>query len=342
MKIKARAQQLAQTGKSLRMWRPNMPTLSDRHAVVGEIGPTHLRFAVADIDELAMDHYVNFRTAEFDSIELAIDAYLTSLQDRPARMSLAVAGDVAGGQARLLHHPWSFTAKQLHDAFSIPTVSLMRDIEAVCRSVPLLTQHDLLRIGEAMPPRVGPKAILLVERDVEAAAAVPVGPGWKAVLGRAGDISFGAEDGDELLVLNSIRRGPGRMVLRNVLTSTGLAGVYDALRQHAGLSASAWGVSEIIEAASLEEPDPHARETLQRFATWLGRLAGDLAAAYGAEGGLYLAGSLPNDLRNVLTEGTFAASFMAAGGPAGFASTVPVHIVTASNVALRGAALALS
>ncbi|WP_064713613.1 glucokinase [Rhizobium bangladeshense] len=319
-----------------------MPTLSDRHAIVGEIGPTHLRFAVADIDELAMDHYVNFRTADFDSIELAVNAYLTSLQDRPARMSLAVAGDIAGGHARLFHRPWSFTAKQLQDAFSIPTVSLMRDIEAVSRSVPLLTQHDLLQIGGAISPPVGPKAILLVERDVEVAAAVPVGPGWSVLLGRAGDISFGAEDGDELLALDSMRRGPGRIALRNVLTSTGLSGLYDALRQHAGLTASAWGVSEIIEAASLEEPDPHARETLQRFAAWLGRFAADLAAAYGAEGGLYLAGSMPNDLRDVLTEGTFAASFMAAGGPTGFASTVPVHVVTASNVALRGAALALS
>ncbi|MBX5135339.1 hypothetical protein HJB80_22195 [Rhizobium lentis] len=319
-----------------------MPMLSDRHAIVGEIGPTHLRFAVADIDELAMDHYVNFRTADFDSIELAVDAYLTSLQDRPAKMSLAVAGDIAGGHARLFHRPWSFSAKQLQNAFSIPTVSLMRDIEAVSRSVPLLTQHDLLQIGAAISPRVGPKAILLVERDVEVAAAVPVGPGWGTLLGRAGDISFGAEDGDELLVLDIMRRGPARITLRNVLTSTGLASLHDALRQHAGLGASTWGVSEIIEAASAEEPDPYASETLRRFTTWLGRFAGDLAAAYGAEGGLYLAGSLPNDLRNVLTEGTFTASFTAAGGPSGVASTVPVHIVTASNVALRGAALALS
>lgn len=318
-----------------------MPILSDRHAVVGEISPTNLRFAVADIDELTMDHYVNFRTGDFASIELAVNAFLTSLPHRPARMSLAVAGDVAEGRAQLFHSPWSFTATQLQDTFSIPIVNLMRDIEAVSRAVPVLGQHDLLQVGEASP-RIGPKAVMLVERDIETAITIPADHGLMIACGRAGDISFGAEDEDELLVINSMRRGPGRMTLRNLLTSTGLAALHDALRQHAGLNASGWQASQIVEAALLEEPDPHARQALYRFVSWLGRLGGDLTAVYGAAGGLYLVGNLPNALRDFLTDGTFSASFTASGGPSGFTSVVPVHIVTASNVALRGAALALS
>lgn len=319
-----------------------MSTLSDRHAIVGEIGPTHLRFAVTDVDELTMDHYVNFRTGDFDSIELAIDAYLASLPARPVRMSLAVAGDVSKGQARLFHTPWSFTIKQLQDAFSIPEVNLMRDIEAVATCVPLLAPHDLLQVLGTGSLQLGPKAIALVERDIEVAIAVPTALGWAAACGRAAEMSFGAEDEEELLIVNIMRRGPGRISLGKVLTSTGLAALHEALRFHAGMNASGWSASEIVEAAVLDEPDPYASEALRRFATWLGRFAGDIAAAYGAAGGVYLVGSVPNDLRDLLAEAAFATSFMAAGGASGFASTVPVYIVKSSDVGLRGAALALS
>ncbi|WP_454854565.1 glucokinase [Rhizobium binxianense] len=319
-----------------------MLTLSDRHAIVGEIGSIHLRFAVADIDELTMDHYVNFRTGDFDSIELALNAYLTSLPARPARMSLAVAGDVAEGHARLFHLPWSFTGKRLQDAFSIPVVNLMRDIEAVSRCVPLLAQHELLRVGGTVPSRAGPKAIALVERDIEAAIALPTDRGWTTACGRVGDMSFGAADDDELLVIGTMRSERGGTALGSILTSTGLAALHDALRLRAGLEASGWNASEIVAAASLDEPDSYAKEAIRRFAIWLGRFAGDLVAAYGAAGGVYMVGSVPNDMRDFLTDGTFAASFTAAGGPSGLASTVPVYIVTASNVGLRGAALALS
>ncbi|MBX4963439.1 glucokinase [Rhizobium binae] len=319
-----------------------MSILSDRIAIVGEIGPTHSRFAVADIDETTMDHYVVLRTDDFDTIELIIDAYLDSLPHRPGRLSLAVAGDVVDGQARLFHRPWNFKAKQLQGAFSLQSVNLMRDIEAVSLSVPLLAQHDLLPICGTASAQTGPKAIALVERDIEAAVAIPNARSWTTVCGRAGDISFGAEDEEELLIINSLRSGQTRIGLRSLLTSIGFAALHDALRIRAGLNLSGWNVHQIVEASELDEPDPYARQTLQRFVTWLGRFAGDLAAVYGATGGVYLVGGLANDLRGVLTEGAFAASFKAAGGPSGFTSTASVHLVTASNTSLRGAALALS
>ncbi len=319
-----------------------MPTPLDRHAIVGEIGATHLRLAIADIDELTTDHYVNFRTNEFASIELALNAYLTSLPSRPARMSLAVAGAVADGEARLFHSAWSFSETRLKDAFSIPVVHLMRDIEAISLCAPLLTQHELLQVAGAVSTPPGPKAVILVERDIEAAIAVPTNAGWKVLCGRAGDMSFGAVDGDELYLINSMRAGSARISLRNILTFAGLSALYDALRLRSGLISSGWNASDIIAAALADEPDPHAQEALHRYATWIGRLAGDLASAYGASGGVYLVSSLTAQLRDFLADENVAASFIAGGGPSGFASTVPLYIVSAQNSALRGAALALS
>ena len=314
----------------------------DRHAIVGEIGPTHLRLAIADIDELTMDHYVNFRTDEFASIELALNAYLTSLPDRPTRMGLAVAGTVADGEAHLFHSPWTFSERRLQDAFSIPVVHLMRDIEAISLCVPLLAQHELLRVAGAASMGAGPKAVILAERDIEAAITVPTAPDWTVQCGWAGDISFRAGDEDELHLINYTHTGSGSIALKNILTFAGLAALYDALKSRSGLHPSGWNASDVVAAALLDEPDPHAREALQRYAIWLARFAGDLASAYGASGGVYLVSSLSAQLRDFLTDSNAAASFTSAGGPSGFTSTVPLYIVTASNAALRGAAQALS
>lgn len=317
-----------------------MATRLDRHAIVGEIGSTHLRFAVADVDELTMDHYVNFRTADFHSVEQALNAYLKSLSHRPARASLAVAGHVTEDRAHVCRLSWTFTREQLQEALSIPVVNLISDINAVSLSIPLLAQHELVQIGGIAPPHLGPKAVVLVEKDIEAAITIPVGQEWKVICGRAGDISFGAEDEDELRLMESMRPGSGRMTLRGILTSTGLATLHNALRARAGLERSGWNASEIMAAASLEQ-DPLAIEALKRFAVWLGRFAGDLATACGAVNGVYLVGCLPNDILDFLTNGPFRGSFVAAGGQSGLASNIPLYIVTASNAGLRGAALAL-
>lgn len=318
-----------------------MPMLSDRHAVVGEIGPGHLRFAVADIDELVIDHYVNFKTSDFDSIEVALDAYFKSLPGQPGKISLAVAGDVSDNQARISHLPWTFSARELQNAFAVPSVRLMRDIDAVSSCVPTLPPHELVKLTSPSP-QSGPKGVVLLDRDLEAAMVAPHQHGWTVLHGRVGEMSFGADSNEELLLVQAMRHGIGRIALKRVLTSTGLTALYDALRLRSGLDAPSWSAFDIARAALSAEPDPIAHDALRHFANWLARFAGDLAAAYGAEGGIYLSGSLAIELREILRSEAFVESFSAAGGPDGFTSNVPVYLVTATNLALRGAALAIS
>lgn len=318
-----------------------MSTSSDRNAVVGEITSSHLRFAIADVDEMTLDHYVQFRTGDFKSFEQALTAYLSSLSERPTRMSLAIAGIVEEGHAHLPRLHWNLTARQLQAAFSIPAIKLMSHVEAVSRCVPLLSQHELLKIGAGSSP-TQPKAIAVVQEDIETAVAVASGRDWVVLPGRAGEMSFGAQDEDELVIFNVLRNGQNRTVVGNVLTSSALALLHEELRIGAGLDRSGWGVIEIIGAASGDSQDPFAARAVHHFINWLGRFVRDLAAVYGAGGGVYLAGDLIKDLQGFLVDGRFAAPPGPVARPSSAASPIPIYIVKPSNIAMRGAALASS
>ena len=69
-----------------------------RTAIAGEVGPTHVRFALIDMDELRLDHFVNFRCGDFTSIEQALASYLRSL---PAHPAWAAAGTLHAGTWRV-------------------------------------------------------------------------------------------------------------------------------------------------------------------------------------------------------------------------------------------------
>ncbi|RYG93547.1 MAG: hypothetical protein EON57_19850, partial [Alphaproteobacteria bacterium] len=80
---------------------------------------------------------------------------------------------------------------------------------------------------------------------------------------------------------------------------------------------------------------------LQVMASWLGRMAGEVALLYGAGDGLYLAGGLPANIVPALQTGHFEQAFLGTGARADYLRHVPVRIVKmAADAAMRGAALA--
>jgi glucokinase len=84
-----------------------------------------------------------------------------------------------------------------------------------------------------------------------------------------------------------------------------------------------------------------AEETVQRFCAILGSVCGDFALAYGAAGGVYLAGGVAPRLADALNGGGFRAAFEDKGRFAGYLAAIPTRLVTHPYLALLGAARAL-
>lgn len=310
---------------------------SDRHAIVGEIGSHHLRFAIADIDELTIDHLVNFKAGDFSSVQQALFAYLKSLAKYPKIASLAIAGSIEKDRAHIANLSRTFTGKELEAALDLDSVTLIADIDAIARATELLGRHDVRKIAGTSALADKPRAVISLGEKLEAAIAVPGGGKWSVLPSRAGGMFLGAADEEDLWLLEQVRQEVGGTSAGSILTSAGMVALSGAISRQAGATGRYSTVAAIL-AAACKEKEPSAVDTLKRFGLWLGRFSNDFVLATGAEGGLYLAGEMPTRLLEVLSKDTFEA----ASGNAAYSSTTPVYVITALNTALRGAAMAIA
>ena len=314
-----------------------MSMSSARRAIVGEIGSHHLRFAVADVDELTMDHLVNFKTEDFTSVQQALFSYLKSLGAPPKVVSLAIAGSVEGDRAHVFNSRLTLSKKELQSALSLDRVEVATDAEAIAKVTELLSAHDLHQIAGAIQTGGGPRAVAIIGEGVRTAIAVSGGQKDIILSTRAGDMSFGAVDEDDRWFVEQMQEDSGGRTAGSLLSVDGLMALYNAASRQAGTSRSCSTVQEILTAAS-KHGDPLAIIALERYALWLARFSSDVTLATGARGGVYLAGDLPAKLVRFLDGGAFKATFEAARAMSG----VPVYVVTSLSASLRGAAMAIA
>jgi glucokinase len=121
-----------------------------------------------------------------------------------------------------------------------------------------------------------------------------------------------------------------------------LAALYGALAARANVQGKSSGARQIA-AAGLSGEDPVATRALQIMATWLGRVAGDIALVHGARGGLYIGGGLVANIVPALQTGHFREAFESRGQRSDYIAKVPVKVIkTAADAGLRGAAIAMA
>jgi glucokinase len=306
-----------------------------RQAIVGDIGHTNIRFAVADIDELTISNFGYLSTAMFSGPGEALRAYLRSIPERPPIVSIAVAGAVNGEAAGLSHLDWSFTADDIRSVIDA-RVHLTNGFEALALLLPHLDAHDVHRINGGEVRAGAPRVVLGPGTTMEAAALLPTAGRAIAVSGRAGAISFACHDQAELALLGEMRPAQPFVAVDDVLSSGGLVELERVLSKR---SMGARSTAANIVKAALVHHEPAAQGALRQFAVWLGGFAGDMALLYGAAGGVYIAGGMMPAMLETLSDGAFRAAFEAKGAAGAFLAEVPIHVITAPDACLRGAAL---
>ena len=312
-----------------------------RQALVGAFGARYVSLAIADIDELTVSNFALLSAADFEQPMQAVERYLATIPRCPNKVSLALAGTVEGDAATFTHRNWKVSRNDVKAATGADHVCLINDIEASALMLPNLSAYDLqeLSAGAAVP--YGNKALLMAGAAVGIAGLVRADKEWVPVVGEGGFLRFvlTREDLAEL--------GPGFLAERyvacdDVFTGAGLVALYDALVAKAKTKAKSSGARQ-ISAHGLSGEDPVAARALQIIATWLGRVAGDVALLYGARGGLYLGGGLVANIIPALQTGHFREAFESRGDRSAYIARLPVKVIkTAADAGIRGAAIAMA
>ena len=316
-------------------------SVNSRQALVGDVGGTNARFAVADLDEMTISHFASFRCAMFPSLPAAIKAYLRTIPLRPSTTSIAIAGPVSGDVVHLTNLSWSSTLDELRAAAETMHIRIINDFEALALSLPHLHPGDLHQIGGEEPVGGAAKAVLGPGTGLGVAGLVPSPSGRIAMPSEGGHISFAAEDEAELAIVDRMMRGKGHVSCERLISGPGLARAYQALAETNGAVAEPRSAADIVERA-LSRSDTPAEEALGYFVRWLGRFAGDVALLFGARGGIYLGGGIAPKILDALTTGAFRTSFQSKGRLSPYLEPIPVYVIKAPDAGLRGAAAALA
>ena len=316
--------------------------LIETTALVGDIGGTNARFAIARLGagRPELSEPVKLAHAGMAGPNAAVEAFLEQTgEQRPAHVAIAVAGPVDDGRADFTNLPWSLSEPALHeDGFE--TAVLLNDFEALAWATPALAADETVSIGPELEPE--PDAPMLVVgpgTGFGGALAVPLGGQWKALSAEPGHMGLAPSDACEVEIWKRLAT-EGRVSVETLVCGPGLKRLHRVLAEIDGRPVEALEPADISTRALAG--DACCRATMDRFCGLLGSVAGDLALASGARGGVYLVGGMARGIEALLLDGPFRKRFEAKAPMDDYLARVPTRLIRRKHTALLGAAMALS
>jgi glucokinase len=230
--------------------------------------------------------------------------------------------------------PIELDTRQLAQAGSSRKALLLNDFEAVAHCLPALAVADLRPHG-GITGGAGTRLALGAGTGLGVAAWLPGGGGVVAA-GEGGHIRLAPGNAREAALLARLADTEGFVSAEHLLSGPGL------LRLHRVLSVEAGQPPECADAAAVWQQwlagNVIARNAVALFTTLLGRYAGDLALAFGATGGVYLAGGIVPGWGEHFDTARFREGFEAKGDFRSYVAAIPSFTVLHPQPALLGMA----
>lgn len=302
---------------------------------VADIGGTNCRVAIVDAPGDAPRSIKRMSTTGETSCEAALARVLAETGARPQAALLAVAGPVIGQGAELTNAGWSFDGPSLLAALGVSQGLLLNDFEALATCLPVLSKTDIAPICGGIPAN-GTRLILGPGTGFGAAALVGREGRYTILPTEAGHMELGPVTDDEFALWPLIERLHGRVTIESVLSGAGLARLDAALRAQAGTAALCADGAAVSSRADVG--DATALAAIRLFGRLLARVAGDLALACKATGGVFIAGGIAPKLMQHFDIAEMAHAFSHKPPMEALMHDLPLSIVTGPDLAERGLA----
>ncbi|WP_115049514.1 glucokinase family protein [Xanthomonas arboricola] len=311
--------------------------------IAADVGGTHVRvghLAQAGNAAIALSQYRSYRCAEHASLDAILADYLQQRRDVAAVVIASAGVALDDGSFISNNLPWTISPGRIRAALAVPGVHLVNDFEAVAYAAPLMEQHAVLHLS-GPPPRharaTGPILVVGPGTGLGAAVWIDARPRAIVLATEAGQVALASNDPMELQLLRILLRGERYLPLEHVLSGPGLLRLYNAACELHGATPR-HRLPAAITHAALHENDALARECLQVFCAVLGSAVGDMALAYGAAGGIYLAGGILPTVGPFLQNSAFRERFLAKGRMRAMLERIPVKLVEHGQLGVLGAA----
>jgi glucokinase len=262
------------------------------------------------------------------------------------RACFAVAGPVTSEdgrqQARLTNLPWRIDSTELAHALHLSRVKVINDFEAVGYGIDGLDRDSLVVLQEAPAALGAPRVVIGAGTGLGVAMLHRCGDHYEVHATEAGHMDYAPCCQEQEDLLAWLRKRYGRVSYERVVSGMGIEDIYRYLAESAGEEEDELlRAADIPAAVSLAaEKNPLAARALDIFVASYGSVAGNLALATLAQGGVYIAGGIAPKILPRMVEGRFLQAFNEKGRMSRITRGLPVQVITNPKVGLIGAALA--
>lgn len=310
--------------------------------LIGDIGGTNARFALASDDRVGFAKPLTLKCADFASSVAAIRHYLDAVAaSSPVAICLAAAGPVIDDTIKVTNNHWTLSAEEIRRELGTDNVLLLNDFEAIAWSIPHIDEQFLEAVGQAsqkpLPDGAFSVAIVGPGTGLGAGGLLNRGGRLIPVVGEGGHIGFAPKSKVQIDVLEVLRDKFDRVCIERLVSGSGIENIYWALHALRGEQRLELSAAEIFTAAEAGS-DPVAADATQLFFEILGQVAGDIALVLGAQDGVYLAGGIVKRYPEMLHISGFRNAFESKGRHRSMMERIPTKLITYDEPGLLGTA----
>jgi glucokinase len=319
--------------------------------LVGDIGATNARFALVSPEEgLARPEREKVLSSQqHQNFETVLAEFLTPAPHEPIdRAVLAVAGPVVNHSAEVTNVGWVLDESMLAKWLGTQSVRLLNDLVALAYGVPQLGPDALRTLQRGEPEPHGPIAIVAPGTGLGQAYLNWDGSDYRPRPSEGGHADFAPGDELQAELLAWVWRRFAHVSYERVCSGSGIPNLYDFLKERGTAPEEPWLAERLAAAAdrtpvivdaAFDERRPSALclATLEVFASILAAEAGNAALRGVATGGVYLGGGMPRRILPLLQRANILERYRAKGRMSDFVARIPLHVIVARGVALRGA-----
>jgi glucokinase len=305
--------------------------------LVADIGGTNCRFSLKETPQAELSAPVHARTHDYPGLAEAIEAALPKLSARPRSVIACGAGPIVDGKLKLTNAPWVIDGREIGPRLNLSAGLLLNDFEAQALSLPAIPDAWTRRIGPLGFETDGPRVILGPGTGLGVAALIEASGKHTPVSSELCHAGFGPESDEEAAIWPHLERAHGRITTESVTNGAGLARVYRA-RVLARGGKPEFDDPAAVTAAALADKASDAAEGVRLYWRIVARLAGDVAIAFVARGGVTLAGGVLPRIVDLLDETAFRAAFEAKAPVDALARAIPTRLVMQADSVLVGMA----